>query len=95
VSKGLLLGVGLLVWNTVVVTAAVLLVSGSQGENLGKFVGTVFSAIAFVPPAIIVWRVWQRKAAEDAARLAAVHDSAVLAPADQGPRPTEATPDPM
>jgi hypothetical protein len=45
-------GGGALLWCVVVYTAAVLLTSGTDGENIGKFVGTIFSGIAFGPP---VW----------------------------------------
>ncbi len=41
-----------LLWCMLVFAVAVLISKGSEGENVGKFVGTIFSGLAFGPP---VW----------------------------------------
>jgi hypothetical protein len=51
-TKLVAIGFAALLWCVAVYTAADLLTRHTQGENIGKFVGTVFSGIAFGPP---VW----------------------------------------
>lgn len=68
-----LLGGAFLLWNIVVLTLAILVTARTRGENIGKLVGTVGSAIAFVPPAWLVWRWYQLRAAADRRRLALFH----------------------
>ncbi len=71
--RWVLLGGAFLLWNIVVLTLAILVTARTSGENIGKFVGTVGSAIAFVPPAWLVWRWYQLRAAADRRRLALFH----------------------
>jgi hypothetical protein len=52
-------GAAALLWTILVFAAAVLLSSGTDGENVGKFFGTVFSGFAFVPPVWLFLR-WYR-----------------------------------
>jgi hypothetical protein len=47
-------------WTICVYAAAVLLSSGTDGENVGKFVGTVFSGVAFIPPVWLFMK-WYRR----------------------------------
>lgn len=71
--RWVLLGGAFLLWNIVVLTLAILVTARTSGENIGKFVGTVGSAIAFVPPAWLVWRWYQLRAAADRRLLALFH----------------------
>ncbi len=76
-GRWVLLGGAFLLWNIVVLTLAILVTARTSGENIGKFVGTVGSAIAFVPPAWLVWRWYQLRAAADRQLQALFHfDSA-------------------
>ncbi len=67
------MGVGFLAWNIIIVTIAVVITANTRGENVGKFVGTVGSAIAFLPPAWFVWQWYQQRAAEDRLRVSLLH----------------------
>jgi hypothetical protein len=63
--RWVLIGAGFLAWNVLVLTLAIAATSRTNGENIGKFVGTVGSAIAFIPPAWFVWRKVQEQADRD------------------------------
>ncbi len=73
IPRWVLVGVGFFVWNIVVVTLAILITARTQGENVGKFFGTVGSAIAFGPPAWFVWRWYQQHAAQDRQQVTRFH----------------------
>ena len=71
--RWVLTGAAFLAWNVLVVTVAIAVSSGSSGENMGKFIGTVGSAIAFIPPAWFVWRAVQQQADGDKRARAELH----------------------
>lgn len=53
------LGVLAFFWTIAVFALGVFISRGTDGENFGKFVGTIVSAIAFIPPVILFMR-WYR-----------------------------------
>ncbi len=53
------LGVLAFFWTIAVFALGVFLSRGTDGENFGKFIGTVVSAIAFIPPVLLFVR-WYR-----------------------------------
>jgi hypothetical protein len=63
-------------WIVIVFTAAVYLTRNTSGENVGKFVGTVFSGIAFGPPAAMFLGRYRTMADRDAAQRRSLHSSA-------------------
>jgi hypothetical protein len=54
------ISVAALLWCAIVYGIAVRLTLRTEGENVGKFVGTIFSAVAFAPPVLLFLK-WYRK----------------------------------
>jgi hypothetical protein len=63
------------VWIVMVFGLAVYLTRNTKGENVGKFVGTIFSGIAFGPPAVVFFRRYRAAADRDAAQRVRQHSS--------------------
>jgi hypothetical protein len=60
------IGVVSTVWMAFAMWAAVYLTRNTEGENVGKFVGTIASGIAFGPPAFLFFQRYRAATVRDA-----------------------------
>ncbi len=66
-GRFVLMGALGLVWCMAIFGLGVFISRNTNGENVGKFVGTLVSGVAFVPPVVVFMR-WYRSTEGDAIR---------------------------
>jgi hypothetical protein len=89
--RTVLYGAAGMAWTILVYAAAVLLSSDTDGENFGKFVGSVFSGVAFIPPVWLFMK-WYRKTEGRAVSQRPTFPVSSSGPSEQAPVSTELPP---
>jgi hypothetical protein len=74
-GRGIALGALAFFWTVLVFTAAVFLTRNTDGENTGKIVGTIFSAVAFLPPVLLFTNWYRAQAGRDRVTRQQLHQA--------------------